>query len=177
MSAVAKTCEILCDSCHEPASPEHIRHRLARLQRSTRWRPIHISLLLICTAPPERPEDDLYAIDLGEPSPDSRAYIQGLFKYLGLPTGEGVTREQQLAELQHSGTYIARLVECPLATNAPLENLTQRYGPDLLKRIEFSHKPKKIALLDPVATGLAKLLLNSKFAPLVGEAGRPIVIR
>ena len=61
---------VRCDSCGEPASPEHIRDRILRLERSTRYRPIHISLLLICTAPPMRAEDDLYALemDAGAPS-------------------------------------------------------------------------------------------------------------
>jgi hypothetical protein len=176
MPATPSRSPIRCDSCGSVASAEHIRERVERLQRATGWRPIHISLLLICTAPPERAEDDLYATDLGEPSAGSRAYVDRLFKHLAIPTGDGITREEQLAELQRGGVYVARLVECPLAADADLSELTQRYGEDLLKRIEFSYKPKKIALLDPVAPGLAKLLLNSKFAPLVDEAGRPIVI-
>lgn len=176
MSTSLKPREIRCDSCGNPASAEHIRDRVERLQRATRWRPIHISLLLICTAPPERPEDDFYATDLGEPSPGSRAYLQGVFKYLGLPSDDSVSREEQLGELQRSGTYIARLVECPLAPDASLEGLAARYGPDLLKRIEFSYKPKKIGLLDPVAPGLAERLLRSKFAAFVSDNGRPITI-
>lgn len=165
---------IRCDSCGNPASAEHIRDRLARLQRATRWRPIHISLLLICTAPPERPEDDLYATDLGEPSLGARAYINGLFQYLGI--APAASREDQLTELQRNGTYIARLIECPLAPNASLDNLAARYAPELLKRIEFSYKPKKIALLDPVAPGLAQLLLNSKFGSLIENNGKGIDI-
>ena len=176
MSSGVARLPIRCDSCGEAASAEHIRDRLARLERATRWRPIHVSLLLICTAAPERAEDDLYGVGLGEPSAGSRAYLDGLFKYLGLPAGDSVTREQQLAELQHSGTYVARLVECPLPQNAALDGLATRHGPDLLRRIEFSYKPKKIGLLDPVAPGFAELLLASKFAPLLSDNGRPIAV-
>ena len=167
---------IRCDSCGQPASAAHIQDRLARLQRSTRWRPIHISLLLICTAPPEHPEDDLYATDLAAPSPGSQAYVTGLFRHLGIATSPATTREQQLAELQHAGTYVARLVECPLPPGSTLEALAARHAPDLLKRIEFSYKPKRIALLDPVAPGLADLLLSSKFASLIENNGKGIDI-
>ena len=44
--------EIVCDGCGRPATPEHIHERLARLEWATRFRPIHIQLLVLISAPP-----------------------------------------------------------------------------------------------------------------------------
>lgn len=176
MHAVISTSSIRCDSCGEPASPEHIRDRLARLERVTRYRPIHISLLLICASSPERPEDDLYALDMEKGSPESLGYISGLLACLGIETDSDTKPAAQLAELQHRGIYLARLVECPLRPGESLEDLTARHGHTLLKRIALSYKPKRIALLDPVAPALAELLRNSPHASHVIANGEGIAI-
>jgi hypothetical protein len=153
---------ILCDSCELPATPEHIHARIARLDEATRHRPFHIGLLLVCTAPPANPADDIYAWEQQSASPEAHAYIQSLFACVGVAPEKNPT--QQLADLQRHGVYIARLVECPLAENAPTNNLAEKYGPTLIKRINFSYKPRQIALLAPAANGLADLLIKSGFS-------------
>ncbi|HET9400710.1 MAG TPA: hypothetical protein VFO34_07145 [Candidatus Acidoferrales bacterium] len=169
----AQTQPISCDSCGLPASPEHIAARLARLELATRYRPVHISTLLVCTAPPTRVEDDLYSWESNAASSASRSYLASLLACAG------VAREKspadQLAEFQRLGFYLARLVECPLDPHARTDDLARRYGPTLIKRIQLSYKPRHVALLGPVAPGLKELLLP-QLENLLVNAGQGIVM-
>jgi hypothetical protein len=165
---------ILCDSCRLPATPEHIRARMARLEEATRHRPFHIGLLLVCTAPPNNPADDIYAWEQQSASPESNAFIQSLFACVGVAAEKNPI--QQLADLQRHGVYIARLIECPLPENAPTKDLATKYGPTLVKRVNFSYKPRQIALLSPAATGLADLLIAAGFSDKLVSNGQGIEI-
>ena len=165
---------ILCDSCGLPASAEHIRARMARLEEATRHRPFHIGLLLIATAPPANSANDIYMWELQGASAEAHAYIQSLFACVGIAPEK--TPPQQLADLQRQGVYVARLIECPLPENAPTNNLSEKYGPTLIKRLNFSYKPRQIALLSPVAPGLADLLVKSGFSDKLVTNGKGIEI-
>jgi hypothetical protein len=165
---------ILCDSCGLPATPEHIRARMSRLEEATRHRPFHIGLLLIQTAPPPNSADDIYAWEQQSASPEAHAYIQALFACVGVAPEKNPT--QQLADLQRHGVYLVSLVECPLPQGASTIDLAQKYGPTLIKRINFSYKPRQIALLAPVATGLADLLAKAGFADKLVANGKGIEI-
>ena len=110
-----------------------------------------------------RAEDDLYALEMDAGSAESRAYLGGLLACLGFDSSAHPTRAEQLAELQHRGIYLARIVECPVPPSSSDADIVARYGKTLLTRIARSYKPKRIGLLDPVAPGLAELLLP--FAP------------
>jgi hypothetical protein len=170
---------ILCDSCGQPASPEHVRERLARLELITRYRPIHIGLLLVCTSPPVSLLDDLYAWEQQAAGPKARDYLQGLLQCF---TSEGGSSPGgQLSDLQRRGVFLSRLVECPInlnlsASDSKNENLATLYGPVLIKRIQFSYKPRQIALLAPVAPGLADLLRKAGFGPQLIAEGQGIEI-
>jgi hypothetical protein len=165
---------ILCDSCRLPANSEHIHARMARLEEATRHRPFHIGLLLIRTAPPANSADDIYMWEHQGASEKAHAYIQSLFACVGIAPEKNPT--QQLADLQRHGVYIARLVECPLEENAPTNNLAEKYGPTLIKRINFSYKPRQIALLAPAAPGLADLLIKAGFSDKLVANGQGIEI-
>ena len=165
---------IACDSCGLPASPLHIADRLARLQLATRYRPVHISTLLICTAPPARLEDDLYAWERQAASTESRSYLASLLACTGIAAEKSPA--EQLAEFQRLGFYLARLVECPLQSSAKQADLAQRFGPTLLKRIQLSYKPRRIALLDPAAPGLVDVLIAAGLRDSLANAGQGIVI-
>ena len=164
---------IACDSCGLPASPEHIAARLARLELATRYRPVHISTLLVCTSPPARIEDDLYSWERNAASLDSRSYLASLLACAGVSAEKSPA--EQLAEFQRLGFYLARLVECPVDPHADMDGLAKRYGPTLIKRIQLSYKPRRIALLDPVAPRLAELLLP-QFGNLLVNSGQGIAI-
>jgi hypothetical protein len=165
---------ILCDSCGTPATPEHIRARMARLEEATRHRPFHIGLLLISTAPPANSADDIYLWEHQSASPEAHAYIQSLFACVGVAPEKSPT--QQLADLQRHGVYLASLVECPLPQGTSTNDLAAKYGPTLIKRINFSYKPRQIALLSPVANGLADLLIKAGFSDKLVSNGKGIEI-
>lgn len=164
---------ILCDSCGLSASPEHIAARLARLELATRYRPVHISTLLVCTAPPARIEDDLYSWENNAASPESRSYLASLLACAGISLEKSPA--DQLAEFQRIGFYLTRLVECPLDPRADVGDLAKRYGPTLIRRIQLSYKPRRVALLDPVAPGLTGLL-HSQLENLMLNSGQGIAI-
>jgi hypothetical protein len=147
---------------------------MARLELATRYRPVHIGLLLVCTAPPASPADDLYAWEQQQASGDATAYIQGLLQIVGVPLS--LAPSAQLADLQRRGVYLARLVECPLEQDSALENLAERYSPVLVKRMTYSYKPRQIALLVPVAPGLAELLRTAGFGDLLIQGGQGIEV-
>ena len=163
-----------CDSCGLPATPAHIRDRLARLELATRYRPVHISTLLVCAAAPPRIEDDLYSWERQSASPESREYLQSLLAAAGVSSDKSPA--EQLAEFQHLGFYLSRLVECPLATTEPPADLAQRYGSTLIKRIQLSYKPRRIAILDPVPQGLSELLTTAGLADALINSGKGIAI-
>jgi hypothetical protein len=154
----------LCDGCGLPASPEHIRQRLARLEAATRFRPIHIGVLFLIPSPPEGP-------DFYDPSPRPLGARELLLDALGIaapseaPGGDGAAAiESRLSDFQRRGFYFASLSECPLPESAASQALS-RLGPTLLKRIQFSYKPKSVVLL---SGALAPLL------PMLAAAGQGI---
>src|ERR1700721_1380963 len=62
-----------CDGCGAPADEAHIRQRIERLEMATRFRPIHIQVLLLGDAPPTRIEDYFYRPLCGGESRSSAA--------------------------------------------------------------------------------------------------------
>lgn len=165
---------IRCDSCGRPASPDHIHDRMERLQLATRYRPIHISLLLVCAAAPARAGDDLYAWEQQGASAEASEYLAGLLQSVGVDAGKGPA--EQLTEFQRRGAYLARLVECPIEGSDSFDRLAAEYGPVLVKRILHSYKPRHIALLDPVARGLADTLRAGGLGNRLVADGQPIRI-
>ncbi len=165
---------VACDSCGAAASPEHIRARLARLELATRYRPVHIALLLICTAPPAAMDDDLYAWDRQQAGTDAAQYIEGLFLLAGI--GPEKTPADGLAEFQRRGIYLARLVECPLTAGGESESTLLKAAGSIVTRITQSYKPARIGLLAPVAPGLAEALRAAGLGEILITGGKGIEI-
>ncbi len=172
MSPAPASAPILCDSCGRAASPGHIRERLARLELATRYRPIHISLLLMSAAPPGSPSDDLYAWEQQSAGPGARNFVEGLLQTFAISLQ--ILPAEQLAELQRQGIFLARLVECPLSPELQLNALAPEFGPVLVKRIAYSYKPRRIALLEPVAPGLPEVLRTAGFGDRLISQGQGI---
>lgn len=151
--------QTLCDGCGLPASDEHIARRLRRLELATRFRPIHIQLLLLAEAPPPRLEDYFYypARDPSEGGGMSRVLFDSLMQALGIDEGAGKSVESGLGEFQRRGFFLADSCECPIEEVLPCaqqgtrrpdaSGLMERYAPTIVKRILYSYKPKHIALL------------------------------
>jgi hypothetical protein len=143
---------ILCDGCGLAASPEHIRERLARLEVATRFRPIHISVLFLIPSPDA--DGDFY-----DAAPRILGARDMLLDALGIfaPSGASAV-ESRLAEFQRHGFYFAAASECPLSEGVSAEHAVTRLAPTLLKRIQFSYRPKSVVLLSDAFVPLVPLL-------------------
>jgi hypothetical protein len=175
----------ICDGCGAQVDDAHIRVRIERLELATRFRPIHISVLLIDAAPPPRFEDYFYrAAHPSERSPAARTYFDALLRCAGAASGQPspATEEAALAEFQRHGFFLIGAVECPLESHPDAARAIERAAPTVLRRVNVSYKPKSIALLSsgtqPLiealqANGWADRLIladGKPFAPLEDEA-------
>jgi hypothetical protein len=147
----------VCDGCGAQADDAHIRRRIVRLELATRFRPIHIQVLLIDAAPPMRHEDYFYyaAVNREDRSPGSRNYFDEIAKCSGLTIRPEMSEELALAEFQHRGFYLAYVRECPAEPSDELSESLERLGPVTVRRVEKSYKPKHIVLL---SASLGKLI-------------------
>jgi hypothetical protein len=165
-----------CDGCGTQVDDAHIRQRIERLELATRFRPIHISVLLIDAAPPARFEDYFYraASDRSERSPASRAYFDGLVKCAGAIPGPGTTEEVALAEFQRCGFFLIGTVECALGGDAEPERAIERAAPAILRRVKVSYKPKSVAFLSPHTETLIRMFQANDWADrLILDHGKP----
>lgn len=139
----------VCDGCGTRVDDAHIRRRIERLELATRYRPVHIHVLLIDAAPPERPEDFFYraAKDRSVRSVASRMYFDELAKLVGAPTGSEADEESLLAEFQRHGYFLTYAIECPFGAQELLESAMRRLAPIIMKRIQSSYQPKYVAPL------------------------------
>lgn len=134
----------VCDGCGATVDSEHIRSRIERLQMATRYRPVHIQTLLVGTAPPERLDEYVYA------------------------------SERDGTELQHNGIFLVYAAECPLPNGSDAVEAVRRAAPTLIKRVQFSYKPKSIVLFSPATLELIPALNNAGFRDqLILKNGAP----
>jgi hypothetical protein len=147
----------VCDGCGAPADDAHIRRRIERLELATRFRPIHIQVLLIDAAPPTRPQDYFYraAANRGDRSVGSRNYFDEIVRCSALTIRPEMCEDSALAEFQHRGFYLAHVRECPAEPADELGESLERLGPVMVRRVEKSYKPKYVVLL---STSLGKLI-------------------
>jgi hypothetical protein len=169
----------LCDGCGAQVDDAHIRLRIERLELATRFRPIHISVLLIDAGPPERLEDYFYrpAANRSDRSPASAEYFDALMKATGIEPGSHPNEEAALAAFQRRGFFLVGATDCPPETHADKAHATRpsvRAIPTILRRIRISYKPKSIALLSPETEPLlAALLQDGWSAGLILDNGKP----
>jgi hypothetical protein len=154
----------LCDGCGAQVDDAHIRARIERLEMATRFRPVHIQVLLLGVAPPAAPEDFFYrAAEKGtDRSAGGRHFFDTLLTCTGENSSRFATEVEALTEFQRRGLFFTHVVECPATTAAEKEAAIDRCAPSLVKRIQFSYKPKYIA---PVVSELQPVL------PLLTNAG------
>jgi hypothetical protein len=155
----------VCDGCGAPADEAHIRRRTERLEMATRFRPIHIQVLLLGDAPPTCIEDYFYRSLREEESRSSAAkeFFVQVMKAAGIASDAAVNEEAALAEFQHRGFYLADAVECPVPTPQELNERITRASSTLLKRIEFSYRPKRVI---PIGAGVKALIPVLKSSPI-----------
>jgi hypothetical protein len=160
MSAI-QTRTIYCDGCTVAATPEHLRRRIARLEWTSRYRPIHITTLLLAPAPPAALEDFFYAPERLAGDEQALAFYEDVLAACGV-SASGETKERALAEFQRGGYFLAEAVECPVEEGTDFDSLVSRLTPTILRRARFSYRPKSVLVLSECLAGVAKAL---------GEAG------
>jgi hypothetical protein len=166
----------VCDSCGAQVDDAHIRQRIERLELATRFRPIHISVLLIDAAPPARFEDYFYRAtsDRSERSLASREYFDALVKCAGVAPGREMNEDTALAEFQRHGFFLIGAVECTLEGRGDPEKAIERAAPGILRRVNLSYRPKSVALLSPLTQVLVPVLqANGWGARLILDEGKP----
>ncbi len=153
----------VCDGCGAPADEAHIRQRIERLEMATRFRPIHIQTLLLADAPPSRIEDYFYRpLRDGESrSSAAKDFFVDVMKAAGIAADASANEEAALAEFQHRGFYLADAVECPVATPQELSERITAASSTLLKRIEFSYRPKHVVPLGAGVNAIIPVLRGS----------------
>lgn len=148
----------VCDGCGRSVDDAHVRERIARLELATRFRPVHIGVLLVDAAPPTRREDFFYAGPLNGP----RLTVgQSHFNELGklASAAAGSTRassESVLTEFQRRGFFLTSAVECPVDDSDELRNAVRRLAPTVLRRVQASYKPKHVALISEPTSELVE---------------------
>jgi hypothetical protein len=140
----------VCDGCGARVDEGHIRRRIERLELATRFRPIHISVLLIDAAPPAHAEDFFYAT-VSARGGAGQAYFDELARLAGTA---GSQTEAVLTEFQRRGFFLASAVECPVAGCLDLGAAVRRLAPTVLRRVQTSYKPKRVALISEPTTEL-----------------------
>lgn len=153
----------MCDGCGAPADEAHIRRRIERLEMATRFRPIHIQVLLLGDAPPARVEDYFYRpLREGESrSPGAKESFVEVMKVAGIDADAAANDEAALAEFQHRGFYLADAVECPAEAPGEVNDRVTGMASTLLKRIEFSYRPKHVVPLGAAVKTLIPVLQKS----------------
>jgi hypothetical protein len=161
---------LACDGCGQSASPEHIARRLQRLEWTTRYRPVHVSGLLLGGISPSAEEDFLYAGKFkGEAS--------RLLEAVGISMA-GRSPETVLSEFQRSGLFLTHVLECPLESGQPgqtsREALLANRVSVVLTRIRRSLKPKRVILISELLAPLAARLSDAESGcPVILDDGRP----
>lgn len=164
----------VCDGCGAVVDDAHIRARIERLEMATRYRPIHIQVLLLDAAPPARAEDFFYraAGEGAERSVGPRAYFDALMACADENPTRFVREEDALAEFQRRGLFLTNVVEC--SAEADLDAAVKRCAPSLVKRLQFSYKPKYVAPISSALRGVLPGLADGAWADrLILDGGAP----
>jgi hypothetical protein len=165
-----------CDGCNAQVDDSHIRRRIERLELATRFRPIHIQVLLIDATPPARFEDYFYRAtkDRSVRSPAARAFFDELVKCAGVAPVPEIDEEAALTEFQRRGFYLTGAIECPLENPSESAGAIERAAPTLLRRVQVSYKPKSLALLSHLTQCLVPMFqANGWAARMILDEGRP----
>jgi hypothetical protein len=159
-----------CDGCGNEVDARHIRERIERLEWATRFRPVHIHVLLIDAAPPAEMDNYFYPTSANglRPSSGSDPYRREVLRCAGIAPGAGPSYESMLADFQRRGFFLTYAVECPVE-EGELEHSVQKLSATTVKRVQYCYRPKNIGLLS--APTLALVVPLQK----IGYEGRLIL--
>lgn len=157
----------VCDSCGAQGDDAHIRRRIERLELATRFRPIHISVLLVDAGPPARFEDYFYRAtkDRSERTPASREYFDALVNCAGIVPGPDMDEDASLAEFQRHGFFVVGALDCALEDPDDPAKAIEGAAGVLLRRVNVSYKPKLIAFLSGKTQSLVPIFQANGWGP------------
>jgi hypothetical protein len=164
-----------CDCAESEVSESHIRERIARMERATRFRPVHIRVLLLDAAPSSSFQDDFYSVasDRSARSLYSRMYFDELAVASGIPRDSlsALDESAALADFQRRGFFLAHVVECHIEDPQALRHAVNRLAPTLLRRLDASYKPKHVV---PVGQAISEIV---PFLQMSGWGNRLILAK
>lgn len=161
-----------CDGCGQTASPQHIARRLQHLEWTTRFRPVHVSVLLVSAFPPEADSEFLYA---------APGVFQGeaarLLETLGVPYLEKAA-DAVLSDFQRRGFLLVHAMDCPpnpeMNNPAEIQILLEARLSTLFTRVRRSLKPKRAVLISELLEPfVGRFSESSLHCPVVLDNGRP----
>ena len=150
--------------------------RLRRLEWTTRYRPVHISALLMGAFAPEDDSEFLYSGN--NPFRGGAALV---LDAVGVPHANRPP-EAVLGDFQRRGFLLTHVLGCPLETaanGAPpiLEQLLEKRISAVFSRIRRSLKPKQVVLLSSALAPLANLFAQQDLGcSLVLDNGKPFLL-
>jgi hypothetical protein len=166
---------ILCDGCGQTATPEHMAKRLQRLEWTTRFRPVHVSLLLVSAFPPEADSGFLYAAP-GAFQGEAALLLEALdVPYLGKAA------DAVLSDFQRRGFLLVHAMDCPpnpeAGNPAEIQILLESRLSPLFTRVRRSLKPKRAVLISELLGPLAdRFSASSLGCPVVLDNGKPFCL-
>jgi hypothetical protein len=166
-----------CDGCGIPAGADHLRRRTLRLELASRFRPVHIGILILFPAPPASMEQFPYFIAHGSSRPGPANLHATLLAAAGIAPPEIPAAGDALARLQRAGLFVACAVECPLEELGRALTpaaLADEFGAEILLRITRSYKPRYIVPLGAQLIALPSILRSAGLSSqLLLDEGRP----
>jgi hypothetical protein len=156
----------VCDGCGRQVDAEHVKHRIARLEMATRFRPIHIQTLVMDACPPRGLADYFYSAgsDQNGRSAAGRAYFDELANCSPDSTTKAAGDEAVLSEWQRRGLFLAHVVDCCVESPSDLESTVAKSGKTVLLRLAASYKPKTVALISSHTSSLVPVLRDAGWA-------------
>jgi hypothetical protein len=166
---------LLCDGCGAQVDEAHIRSRIERLERATRFRPIHIQVLFLAAAPPPQPADDFYSVAASTKlSAASQTFFDEIIKSIGRKPGDTADEQATLAEFQRAGFYLAYAIECPIESPEQLAAAVLKLAPRVLLRVNTSYRPKFVAPISQALQPLIALFQSNSWSDrLILHDGKP----
>jgi len=161
-----------CDGCGQIASSDHIARRLQRLEWTTRFRPVHVSVLLVSAFPPDADSEFLYSAPRVFQGEAAR-----LLGALEVPH-VGKAAEAVLSDIQRRGFLLVHAMDCPPNLDAKnlaeIQILLEARLSTLFTRVRRSLKPKRAALVSELLEPLVDRFSESNLGcPVALDNGRP----
>jgi len=150
---------VVCDGCGQGTTSEHIARRLARLEQTTRYRPIHIQAVFLCAQSPTQDVDFLYSGNGG-----FQGEARALLEAVRIET-DGREADSVLSEFQRKGYFLTHMLECAPETGALRQDLNEslrRKLPSVMKRLRTSLKPKRVLVISQELNALGEELRSAQ---------------